>query len=126
MFDTPSIYSVFTKYCKEQLTPVSIEGSDEGTLVTEFNDLGDGRFFDPRTKQSFRYDCIREEASSLTPWTEDSTSEPWRVALDRIWTVYAKEHYTNGVSAVFGSSSNGLVTLTACIEGHQFQPKNFW
>jgi len=96
------------------------------TLITEFNDLGGSRFFDPRTKQSFKYDCIRDEATAHGSWSEDSAAEPWRAALETLWTMYAREHYTNGVSAVFGSSSNGMITLTACVEGHQFQPKNFW
>ena len=36
------------------------------------------------------------------------------------------KHYHNGVCGVFGSSQNGQINLTACIEDHQFQPKNYW
>lgn len=108
------------------MTPVSLPGSEHQTLVTEFNELEAGRYYDPRSKQSFRYDYIRDEASDLRPWTPDAGVESWRSALEDLWTTYAREHYTNGVSAVFGSTDNGLITLTACIEGHQFQPNNFW
>jgi len=31
-----------------------------------------------------------------------------------------------GSCSVFSKSSGNLVTLVACIEDHQFQPKNFW
>lgn len=95
-------------------------------LITEYNDVGGSRYVDPRSKQSFKYDHIREETSDYAPWTPDPESEPWRSALDDLWTKYASEHYTNGVAAVYGSSNGGLITLTACIEGHQFQPKNYW
>lgn len=97
-------------------------------LVTEYNDLGNNRFFDPRSQQAFKYDHLREQASELEAEPSAVTPhETWRAALEAAWTNYAKEHYKNGVSAVFANvSQNGELTLSACIEDHQFQPKNFW
>lgn len=97
------------------------------TLITKFNvDNKTGRYFDPRSKKSFKYDFIKEEAGDILDWTPDEVSEPWRAALQDAWALYAKNHYTNPTSAVFASTSDGQITLTACIEGHQLQPKNFW
>jgi len=118
--------SCFPQYAKDQLTPVRIEGSDHPCLITEFNDLGAGRFYDPRSKQSFKYDFLREEASEYEPWTPESIAEPWRASLEETLTAYVKEHNPNGVCSVFASHQNGNITLNACIEDHQFQPKNFW
>ena len=95
-------------------------------MITEFNELPGGRFYDPKIQKSFKYDPIREEASEYQQWTPDSVSESWRSSLDELWTNYCKEHYFNGCCSVFGSSKDGDITLTACIEGHQFQPRNFW
>jgi capping protein alpha len=69
---------------------------------------------------------LREEASDYQSWTPDPVSEPWRSALEEVWTKYCADHYHNGISAVFGFSQNGQITLTACIEDHQYQPKNYW
>ncbi|VEN47159.1 unnamed protein product [Callosobruchus maculatus] len=116
----------FAQYNKDQLTPVRIEGSDHPVLITEYNDLGNSRFYDPRSRQSFRYDHLRKEASDYQPYTPDATSEPWRAALDIEFMQYTRNHYKDGVCCVFGRTQNGVTMLTACIEDHQFQPKNYW
>lgn len=119
--------SAFAQYNKDQLTPVKIENSDSLVLITEYNDLGNNRFFDPRSKQSFRYDHLRKDASDYQPFTPDATAEPWRAALDTEFIQYTKNHYKDGVCSVVGRSQpGGVITLNACIEDHQFQPKNFW
>lgn len=51
----------------------------------------------------------------------------FRSALDAEFMQYCRNHYKDGVSSVFGrSQAGGPTTLSACIEDHQFQPKNFW
>ncbi|RZC40242.1 F-actin cap A domain containing protein [Asbolus verrucosus] len=116
----------FAQYNKDQLTPVRIENADHLVLITEYNDLGNNRFFDPRSRQSFKYDHLRKEASDYQPFAPDAQAEPWRAALDLEFAQYAKNHYKDGVSSVVGRGQPGGVALTACIEDHQFQPKNFW
>lgn len=88
--------------------------------------IGGGRFYDPRTKQSFKYDHLRKEASDYQNYEPDSAAEPWRAALDVEALAYTANHYRHGVCSVFGKSQGGQITLTICIEDHQFQPKNFW
>ena len=53
------------QYNKDQFTSVRIPNSEYQALVTEHNSLGPGRFFDPRTKQSFKYDHYRREPSEF-------------------------------------------------------------
>ncbi|XP_011196647.1 F-actin-capping protein subunit alpha [Zeugodacus cucurbitae] len=116
----------FALYNKEQLTPVHIEASEYNAIISEHNDLGNGRFYDPRTKQSFKFDHLRKEASDYQDMEPDATAEPWRAALDLETINYTNSHYRNGVSSVFGKTQGGQITLTVCIEDHQFQPKNYW
>lgn len=89
-------------------------------------DVGGGRFFDPRTKNAFKYDHLRKEAIDYQPYEPDILAEPWRLALDMEILAYTANHYRHGVSSVFARSKNGEVTLSACIEDHQFQPNNYW
>lgn len=117
----------FAQYNKDQLTPVRLEGSELHTLITDHNELGSGRFFDPRSKRSFKYDHLRKEASEYEPYEPDKVAEPWRAALDEELTGYVAMHYKHGASLVVGRAlDNGAVSLIACIEDHQFQPKNYW
>nr|CAG4640995.1 EOG090X08VX [Eulimnadia texana] len=120
------VAGAFALYNKDQLTPVKLSNSEIPSLVTEHNDLGNGRYFDPRSRQSFRYDHLRKEASDLAPWEPDLVAEPWREALEVQFTEYTANHYKNGVCAVFGKAREDGITLVACIEDHKFQPKNFW
>lgn len=121
----------FVQYNKDQLTPVRLEGSDHFSLVTDHNDLGSGRFADPRSKQSFHYDHLRKEASDLKPWSPEASLETLRSAIESEVTAYALNHYKHGVSSTFsvvkeGEDGNAIKSIVACIEDHQFQPKNYW
>lgn len=117
----------FAQYNKDQLTPVRVDGSELQALITDHNDLGAGRFFDPRSKQSFRYDHLRKEGADFEQFEPDPAAEPWRAALDEEVSAYTAAHYKHGVSSVFARAlDGGGAALVACIEDHQFQPKNFW
>ncbi|KFM63453.1 F-actin-capping protein subunit alpha, partial [Stegodyphus mimosarum] len=116
----------FAQYNKDQLTPVKIDGSNFLALITDYNDLGGGRFYDPRSQQSFKYDHLRKEAFEFKLWEPDRSTEVWRRALEEACTLYTQDHYRHGTCCVFSSSQDRNITITACIEDHQFQPKNFW
>lgn len=65
-----------------------------------FTFIGNGRFFDPRTKQSFKYDHLRKEASDYQDLKVDANAESWRAALDLAALAYTANHYRHGVSSI--------------------------
>lgn len=121
-----SASGAFARYNKDQLTPVKIDGSDFLCLITDYNDLGSDRFYDPRSQQSFKYDHLRKEAMEFKVRKPDQTTETWRKALEETCTSYVQDHYRHATCSVFSNSVDRNITLTVCIEDHQFQPKNFW
>lgn len=115
-----------------QLYLVSIKNDKNfiisNVIIDFFLSTGAGRFFDPRTKQSFKYDHLRKEASDFQTCEPDPVAEPWRSALDVEAIQYTGNHYRHGMCSVFGRNdpSTNQVTLSLCIEDHQFQPQNYW
>ncbi|XP_064604324.1 F-actin-capping protein subunit alpha-like [Liolophura sinensis] len=116
----------FAQYNREQFTPCKLDGSDEQTLITEHADVGGGRYLDPRTKQTFKYEHLRKEATDYRPADIDNVAERWRKPIETAITAYTHSFYKYGVTSVYATSAGGNVTIIACIESHQFQPKNFW
>jgi len=74
----------------------------------------------------FHYDHLRKEANEVEPHSTEEGSESWRVAADDAVRKYLKNHYPSGAMSVYGATSGSEITITVCIEDHQFQPKNFW
>lgn len=115
------------KYNKEQLTPVTVENSKLRCLVTQYNDLGGGRFADHRTQQSFKFDHLKREASEFQelPLSDDVLTliKP----LDAAVAAYVEDQFQRGSSSVFGkkSADTGDIELVVCVEAHHFKSKNF-
>lgn len=95
-------YYNFVLFCSTQ-----IEGSDHPALITEHNDLGSQRFYDARSKQSFKYDHLRKEAQDYEAYEPDPIAEPWRSAFQDEITNYTQSHYRHGACSVFGKSVGG-------------------
>jgi len=116
----------FAEYDLEQFTPCKVSGSDDLALITKHGKLDANQFFDPASKQQFRYDHLRKEANEVEPHAGDESNETFRSAVDSGLRKYLKSHYPSGAMSVYSSMEGSDVKLTICIEDHQFQPHNFW
>lgn len=117
--------SAFSKYNTDQFTPASVEGVPHPVLITSHAERGSGRYFDPRSKKSFKYDHLRNTVSDVGD-DSDAQGEEWRSEVDEIFKKYIEDHYAHGAYAVYSKVSDGAVVITLCIEDHRYEPNNFW
>ncbi|KAJ3544047.1 hypothetical protein NM688_g5788 [Phlebia brevispora] len=92
---------------------------------TESSENDVDRFWDPRTRTSFRFDHLTLEASDpepVEPWEE---SEPFRVALETSALTYLSAHFHDGVISVFSTQDN-LERFTVQLVANKYNPSNFW
>lgn len=62
----------------------------------------------------------------LQNWEPDSETEAWRSVFETEFTSYTSLHYKHGTCSVFAKQEGSSTVITACIEDHEFQAKNFW
>jgi len=118
--------STLSKYRQVQFHPAESDGVS--TLITPHGLMDNGKFIDPASSKSFRFDFLRKIIDQVEV-EEPSCSgdcEAYRQALQGTVEKYVKEYFPAGVIAVYGKQEGSGMLLTACIEDHKFSPSNFW
>ena len=77
--ETPDVINdlgpAFEKYNEEQFATVKLPGGSQSVLVSEFNKLDDGRYFDVESSSSFTFDHSTHKASDLQSYVLESANE---------------------------------------------------
>jgi len=117
---------VFYEYATDQFTTVDLPDG-ENALVTKFGHISDNTFYDPRSRKSFKYDYLKNEARDVADLEEEpGNEEKWRVAIESALKPYLDECFPSHYSAVYGGMDGNYVKITVCIEDHKYNPNNFW
>ncbi|KAJ3378003.1 F-actin-capping protein, partial [Lobulomyces angularis] len=114
----------FANYNKSNLVFVNLPESNP-VLITPFNELDNGSYFDPRTNQSFDLDHMTHAISNIESITKSEKFESIRKVLDDSILEYTNEHFPEGVSGVFETVENGG-EIIVCISDSKFNPNNYW
>ncbi|KAK4999304.1 F-actin-capping protein subunit alpha [Elasticomyces elasticus] len=119
-----SLGPAFQKYNEIQLTTVKLPGSSGVVLVSEFNALGDGRYFDPGSQSLFIFDHATQKASEVLSYTLESEHSDLIKSLQRIFSTYASEHYASSTFGIYPAESTSSIALV--LVANKYSPSNYW
>ncbi|PGH15037.1 F-actin-capping protein subunit alpha [Helicocarpus griseus UAMH5409] len=119
-----SLAPAFEKYNEEQLATVKLPGSSEEVIVSAFNKLEDGRYFDVQSQTSFAFDHVNQEASSPQSYVLESQNSDFIKSLLKSLSSHAKEHYPNCSFGVYPIEDDTAAAIV--LVANKYSPNNFW
>ncbi|MCJ1387615.1 F-actin-capping protein subunit alpha [Xylographa bjoerkii] len=120
-----SASAAFEKYNEEQLTTVKLPGGSQNVLVTPYNSLGGGRYYDVASHSSFAFDHTTQKASAVQSHALESPHTDLINSLLNALAAHATEHYTSSTYAVFPTGADDR-TLAILLVANKYSPSNFW
>ncbi|MCJ1478356.1 F-actin-capping protein subunit alpha [Lambiella insularis] len=119
-----SASAAFEKYNEEQLTVVKLPGGSQNVLVTPYNSLGDGRYYDVESNSSFAFDHTTQIPSAVQSHTLESQHIDLIKSLLKSLSTHATEHYSSSTYSIFPTASDS--TLAIVLVANKYSPSNFW
>ncbi|KAI1436239.1 2-oxoisovalerate dehydrogenase beta subunit [Xylaria sp. CBS 124048] len=115
----------FEKYNQEQFATAKLPGSSgQQVVISSYNSLGDGRYFDVDSSSSFAFDHATQKASDVQTYAlEGAQADLVKSTLKSLGT-YVQEHYPNASYAVYPAEDNTKVAVV--IVANKYSPHNFW
>jgi len=114
----------FKKYNTEQMLQVQSPAGDHKVLITQFGEVGDGEYLDPKGGKVIQFDHIKQEVSgsrNIGGELDDSIESTRKQFEDEAFK-YVAEYYENGSATVYGKGGKVIICISASI----FNPSNFW
>ncbi|KAF2641077.1 F-actin-capping protein-like protein subunit alpha-1 [Massarina eburnea CBS 473.64] len=114
----------YQKYNEEQFSTVKLPGGSAEVLVSPYNSLGDGRYYDVESASSFAFEHATGQASEVQSYALESAHEDLVKSLVKSLSTHASEHYpksTAGVYPIEDDSQLAIVTVA-----NKYSPTNYW
>ncbi|KAI9666880.1 MAG: F-actin-capping protein subunit alpha [Alyxoria varia] len=114
----------FQKYNEEQFTTAKLPGGSQGVVISPFNSLGDGRYYDSASKTCFSFDQITQTASSPQPYSPETRHSDLVTSLQDSFSAQSSEHYPTYNIGVYPSEKDDQIALV--LVANKYSPNNFW
>ncbi|KAI9736527.1 MAG: F-actin-capping protein subunit alpha [Claussenomyces sp. TS43310] len=114
----------FQKYNEEQFATVKLPGGSQHVLVTPYNSLGDGRYYDVESSSSFAFDHITQKASATQTHVLESNHLDLVKSLLKSLSTYVQEHYPNASHGVYPTEGDSKIAIV--LVANKYSPNNFW
>ncbi|PLB41278.1 F-actin-capping protein subunit alpha [Aspergillus candidus] len=120
----PSLAPAFERYNHKQLTTVRLPGASQEVIVSEFNRLEDGRYFDVESQTSFEVDHVTQEATGSQTYGLESQNADLIKSLLKAMGNHAREHYRSCSYGVYPIENDSAIAIV--LVANRYSPNNFW
>ncbi|KAL5118613.1 hypothetical protein ACEQ8H_003464 [Pleosporales sp. CAS-2024a] len=114
----------YQQYNEEQFTTTKLPGRATEVLVSQYNSLGDGRYYDVETQTAFDFDHATGRASAVQSYVLESQHEDLIKSLVKQLSTHASEHYPKSSYGVFPTSDDGSLAIITV--ANKYSPTNYW
>ncbi|QDS71901.1 hypothetical protein FKW77_000274 [Venturia effusa] len=121
---TTTLEPAYKKYNEDQFTAVKLPGSSQSVIVSEYNRLDDGRYFDTESKTSWAFDHATQKASASKQYVANSHHDALVNSLYKSLSPHAREHYPAGTIGIFPYDSDASIAILTV--SSKYSPTNFW
>ncbi|KAI4848405.1 F-actin-capping protein subunit alpha [Aureobasidium sp. EXF-8845] len=119
-----NISPAITKYHETQFSTVKLPGSSGSVLVSQYNSLGNNRYYDSATNTAFDFDPVEQKATNTQSHSLDSQNSDLIQKLNKALRAHADEHYPSATVGVFPAENDSKVALV--LVSNKYSPNNFW
>ncbi|EGD99196.1 F-actin capping protein alpha subunit [Trichophyton tonsurans CBS 112818] len=120
----PSLEPAFRKYNETQLATVKLPGGSREVIVSSYNKLEDGRYFDVESQTSFDFDHVSQTASNPRSYVLESQNADLIKSYLKLLSSHASEHYPNSSYGVYPSQDDSSIAIL--LVANKYSPNNFW
>jgi len=114
----------FEKYNETQFTTTKLPGGATEVLVSEYNKLAEGRYYDVETQSSFDFDHESGKASAVQRHVVESAHADLIKSVVDALGAHTSEHYPSSSHGVYPTSSDSALALVTV--ANKYSPTNYW
>ncbi|KAI9795249.1 MAG: F-actin-capping protein subunit alpha [Piccolia ochrophora] len=137
-----SLEPAFKGYNEAQLTTTKLPGGSNEVIVSSYNTLDDGRYYDIESQSSFHFDHLTQASSAVQSYTFESKQSDvvygsCMIAIDLTFlmrfdsnsllkslSTHVKEHYPSASYGVYPTEEDRMIAIL--IVANKYSPNNFW
>ncbi|KAL8672411.1 MAG: hypothetical protein Q9168_003118 [Polycauliona sp. 1 TL-2023] len=119
-----SVTAAFQKYNEEQLSTLKLPGSGQTALISPYNSIGGGRYYDIGSQKSFTFDHQSQKASDVRSYNHESQHSDIIYSLLKSLSTHSNEHYPSATYTVCPTPTNDTIALL--LVSNKYSPSNFW
>jgi len=115
---------VFKQYDEDQFVTVKLPGASQSVIISKYNSLGDGRYFDVESLSSWAFDHESQRASNVQSYSLESSNADLIKSLLKAIQTHTAEHYPSSTSGVFPTDNDSKIAIV--IVANKYSPSNYW